>query len=176
MIDWYEAYVGNFFDQIRKYVMTIDKFGNLQPKILRFTKDAENEWQRIFNKITDMQNSDNENEYVKSMLSKQKSYLARFCLLLSCIWAYDGQFEYENVSKDIILKAEKLSDYFIAMSRKIKVNILETSELKTLIKSMAGDSKENIIKAIFTTYPEAKKSEVAEMLNCSRKTIYKYLK
>ena len=176
VIDWYEGYVMNFFDQIRNNVMTIDKFGNLQPRILRFSEKAENQWQRIFNKITDMQNSDNENEYVKSMLSKQKSYLARFCLLLNCIWAYDGKSGFDWVEEDIILKAEKLSDYFIAMSRKIKVNILETGELKSLIKSLNGEPKEVIIRNVFETYPDAKKSEVAEMLNCSRKTIYKYLK
>jgi DNA-binding NtrC family response regulator len=123
-----------------------------------------------------MQNSDTENEYVKSMLSKQKSYIPRFALLLNALFSYDGKSDFNMVEDWILIHAEKLSDYFINMSKKIKVSMLETVELKTIVSSMKGQDNAEIIQAIFKAIPDANKSEVAELLHVSRKTVYKHLK
>jgi hypothetical protein len=123
-----------------------------------------------------MQNSDEVNEYVKSMLSKQKSYVPRFALILNCFWSYYLGYDFNYVSKDIMLKAEKLSNYFIAMSKKIKVNMIETGELRELVKSMKGISNSEIVKNVFAWNPEFNRVELAEILNISRQAIYKHLK
>ncbi|MDU9711641.1 DUF3987 domain-containing protein, partial [Helicobacter pylori] len=57
----------------------------IEPIISDFSDDAKIEWIRIFNDITNIQNSDQENEYMKSMLPKQKSYIPRFALILNTI-------------------------------------------------------------------------------------------
>ena len=72
VLDWYEAYMSQFYNLIRKEVLQFNKFGEIEPRVIRFDNEAEQEWERIFNNITDMQNSDDISEYVKSMLSKQK--------------------------------------------------------------------------------------------------------
>lgn len=175
VLDWYEGYICNFYDQMKANVLTF-KYDSIDSKIVRFNQEAENEWIRIHDMISDMQNSDKENEYVKSMLSKQKSYGPRLALILNCLWSYDQGIDFDWIGKDIVLKTEKLINYFIAMSKKMKTSMLESSELKDLIHSMKGDPISEIVKNIFAQIPDANKSEVAEMLNISRQSIYNHLK
>jgi hypothetical protein len=100
---------------------------------LRWSDEAKIEWIRIFNKITEVQNSDNESEYMKSMLPKQKAYIPRFALLLHAFnIGLTGDLGTGQITKDEILKAEKLSNYFIAMAKKVKVDSIEASEIKTI--------------------------------------------
>jgi hypothetical protein len=176
VLDWWDSMLCQFFEQMKKNVHTINKFGEIEPRILRLSKDADLEWERVFNNISKMQNSDEVNEYVKSMLSKQKSYVPRFALILTCFWSYYTGCEFDWVSKEVMLKAEKLSNYFIAMSKKIKVNMIETGELRELVKSMKGSTNSEIIKAVNEWNPEFSKNELAEILNISRQAIYKQLK
>jgi hypothetical protein len=175
VIEWYEAYICNFQDQIKINVLEY-KFGSIDPKIIRFDKDADLEWERIFNNISEMQNSDEVNEYVKSMLSKQKSYVPRFALILHCLDCYNYGKELGFIDKQTMLNAEKLSNYFIAMSKKIKVSMLESIGLKELIQSMKGCKTSDIVQAVQENIPDFDKSELAELLNISRQAIYKHLK
>lgn len=176
VLEWYEAYILQFYTQIRTKILQIDKFGEIEKRLIRFTSEAENEYERIFNNITDMQNSDDVNEYVKSMLSKQKSYVIRFSLLLNSLNSYNDGSEFFWISKESVLKAERLSNYFIAMSKKVKINTIETGELRDFVKSMKGMGNKEITDAVNEWNPEFNKSELAELLNVTRKTIYKYLK
>lgn len=175
VLDWYEGYVCNFYDQMRNKVLTY-KFNSIDSKIIRFDSKGEIEWERIFNNISDMQNSDSVNEYVKSMLSKQKSYVPRLALIIHCLDCYDSGREIGWIGESDILKAEKLSNYFIAMSKKIKVSMIESSELKDFIGSMKGQKTADIVKAVNTFNPDFNKNELAEILNISRQAIYKHLK
>jgi hypothetical protein len=176
VLEWWDAIMCQFFDQMKKNVHTVNKFGEIEPKIIKLTNESDIEWERIFNNISKMQNSDEVNEYVKSMLSKQKSYVPRFALLLNCFWSYYSGYDFDYVSKDIMIKAEKLSNYFIAMSKKIKVNMIETGELREFVKSMKGLPNCEIVKNVFAWNPEFNRVELAEILNISRQAIYKHLK
>jgi hypothetical protein len=176
VLDWYEAYMSQFYNLIRKEILKLNKFGDIESRIIKFDSEAEKEWERIFNNITDMQNSDDISEYVKSMLSKQKAYIPRFALIINCITAYNESNGFDWISKDSLLKAEKLSNYFIAMSKKIKINSLETSELSELVRSLKSEPIERKIQQIQEAIPDFNRSELAEMLNVSRTTIYKHLK
>lgn len=176
VLDWWDGYLNQFFDQMRKKVLTYDKFGEIESKIVRLSEDAEKEWMRIFNNVTDMQNSDSVNEYVKSMLSKQKSYIPRFALILNCLWAFDSGKDFYWIEKDVMLMAEKLSNYFISMSKKIKISMIESSEMNEIVKAMKNSSTAEIVIAIQGMNPEFNRSELAELLNVSRQTIYKHIK
>ena len=95
----------------------------------------------------------------------------------------DGKVKFYNeskgfdwIDKESLLKAEKLSNYFIAMSKKIKVNSLETGELSELLRSLKNETIERKIQQIQEAVPDFNRSELAEMLNVSRTTIYKHLK
>jgi hypothetical protein len=175
VIEWYEAYICQFYDNMKTHVLEY-KFDSICPKIVRFDKQADDEWERIFNNLSDMQNSDEVNEYVKSMLSKQKSYVPRLALILHCLYAYDTGKGFGWIDKQTMLAAEKLSNYFIAMSKKIKISMIESMGLKELIQSMKGEPIQEIVKSIFEQIPDANKGEVAEILNISKRSVYNYLK
>jgi len=85
IIEWYSASIIGFFDSIKTQVIKRNIEQDIEPQIVEFSVDAKTEWKRIFNEITSTQNSNDENEYMKSMLPKQKSYIPRFALILNTI-------------------------------------------------------------------------------------------
>lgn len=175
IINWFNNNVTNLYRKIKKDVF-IDENDEIESVKFVFNKEAKKEWKRIFNKITKMQNSDETNEYLKSMLPKQKSYIPRFSILLHLL-AIDAEDENmsDEISQNSILKAEKLSDYFIKMAQKIKINAKESKSLKTIAQNDKLKTKQKV-KQMFELDNDFNKSEAAELLGISRQMIYKYLK
>jgi len=175
-LDWYSDYVLNFYEKLKHLIeFTEDK--EIDPIISRFSEDANKEWVRIFNKITDVQNSDEENEYMKSMLPKQKAYIPRFALLINTLSSYsDDSYTLGVIKKDSVLKAEKLSNYFISMAKKIKVNSLETKDVKTILNKNADKSSYDKFVAIYSSNPKISKTKLSEILGITRRTVYNYIK
>jgi hypothetical protein len=130
---------------------------------------------RIFNEISNFQNDDNENEYLKSMYPKQKSYIPRFALI---IHVFNEFFSSGGntllINKESILKAEKLSKYFIATAKKVKVNSVEVSNIKSTAK--AGKNNFEKLKLIYEENPDFNRSQTAELLGISRMQINNLLK
>jgi len=176
LLQWYKETIIMFYDQIKASIKR-DQEGVIISKKSVLSVDAKVEWKRIFNEITNYQNDENENEYLKSMYPKQKSYIPRFALI---IHTFDGflkqspNHELFLISKDSILKAEKLSKYFIAMAKKIKINSVEVSN----IKKTAKDGKSNLekLQLIYNENPEFNRSKTAELLGISRMQINRLLK
>jgi len=176
-IQWYSDTIISFFETVKNKIIKRDEEQNIQPILIKFGKEAKVEWIRIFNNITETQNSDLENEYMKSMLPKQKSYIPRFALLIHAFNAI-GQtnYNFEEVSKESILKAEKLSKYFIAMAKKVKLDSVEVSDLKQSIKTQNGKTTFEKLKAINESNPEFNRLKTAELLGISRQQIYNLIK
>ena len=175
-IQWYSDSIVRFFDSVKNKRVHRDNEGNIIPTVLRWSDEAKTEWIRIFNKITDIQNSDNESEYMKSMLPKQKAYIPRFALLLHAFnIGLTGELGTGQVTKDDILNAEKLSEYFIAMAKKVKVNSMESAEINEVLNNKKGDTK-NAFAILYKKNPNVKISQVAESLGVTRQTIHKYKK
>ena len=174
VLSWYKDNVISFFDTI-KFATNRDNENNIVPHTAIFSDEAKNEWIRIFNTISDNQNSDNENEYLKSMYPKQKSYIPRFCLI---IHAFNDFFTANGnsllISKESVLKAEKLSNYFIATAKKVKVKIEETQKMKSAVNSTSNKSE--AIESVYKENPDFNKSELADLLNVSRQYIHRVLK
>lgn len=174
VLDWYKENIIAFFDKL-KYVIQRDNDNNIVPMTAKFSEEAKKEWVRIFNEITSYQNSDDENEYLKSMYPKQKSYIPRFALL---IHAFDENFSAGGnvleVSKESVLKAEKLSKYFIATAKKLKLNTATVINLKTTSK--AGKNNIEKLKLIYEENPDFNRSQTAEILGISRMQINRLLK
>jgi len=176
-IQWYSDTIIAFFEAVKHRMIRRDEDGNIEPKIVRFGAEAKIEWKRIFNEITNIQNSNEENEYMKSMLPKQKSYIPRFALLLHTFNAIGlDNYNFEEISKESILKAEKLSKYFIAMAKKVKIDSIEVAEIRTVIKSNSTKSTKEKFQILFETNPDLNKKEVSEQLGVSLQMIYKYIK
>lgn len=175
-IDWYETFIVSFYDHVKARMLDYDEDREIKPHTAVLTPDARKEWQRIFNDITDVQNSDDENEYMKSMLPKQKSYIPRFALLVHVLDYYMDMMNKDpyKVSKESILKAEKLSKYFIQMAKKVKVNNMDEAEMKTIIVNNKDKSKFDIFKEMYQANPNIKVSDASNILGVSRQMIYKY--
>ena len=175
-LEWYHEYIVGLFDNVKNKWFTQDEYGNQINHICRFDDEAKKEWISIFNKITALQNSENENEYMKSILPKQKSYVARFALLLNVLYAYDSGVNPNLISKKTIQNASRLSDYYIKMAKKNKIESIEEAEIKTAIKNSGKISAQEQFMAAYAQNPDLNRSKIAETLNVSRSTIKNWLK
>lgn len=176
-IDWYSDIIINFYEKVKHKFIKYDEDGEVIPQRVRFSKDAKKEWARIFNKITNYQNSPEENEYMKSMYPKQKSYIPRFALIINTFDAFIHQTgNPTEITKESILKAEKLSDYFVSVAKKIKVNSANTKQMKTVINKAKEGNLAKKVENLYKSNPDFNRSEAAELLGCSRQTIYNHIK
>jgi hypothetical protein len=176
-IQWYSDTIIAFYDTIKNKIINRDADGAILPKVVKFNAESKLEWMRIFNEITEIQNSESENEYMKSMLPKQKSYIPRFALLIHVFGAI-GQTNYnlDEISVDSILKAEKLSKYFIAMAKKVKIDSIEVSEIRKVLKTNDGKTNKDKFALLYEANKNLNKKEVSEQLGVSLQMIYKYIK
>lgn len=180
VLQWYEDYIIRLFRDIKDRVVEYDFDCEIQSRVAIFDNDSKQEWKRIFNEITMIQNSQEENEYMKSMLPKQKSYIPRFALLIHLFDVYNecGMVDLKRIktiSKDSLLKAERLSKYFINMAKKIKVQSTEINTMKSIIKDMKGAGKKEITLAIHKVDPNFNRTQLAEQLGVTRRTIINYV-
>ena len=177
LLAWYNDWILNLYSYVKNDVAKFDEDGEVVPHIVRFDKDAEKEWERVFNKITDLQNSDNESEFTKSMLPKQKTYVPRFALLLNCLHSWDnGEHIVNNVNAEAVLLAEKLSDYFIKMAKKVKADSTEYVEMKKVTFDRAAKSDFDRFKLMYKADKELNRTQAADILNKSRQTINTWIK
>jgi predicted transcriptional regulator YheO len=109
------------------------------------------------------------------MLPKQKSYIPRFALLLNNVWFFSSDnYDVEKINKESILRAERLSEYFISMAKLVKQDSKNKSDLSNLAKDKTTNFEK--FKAMYLADKELNKTVVAEMLDVSRKSIYQWVK
>lgn len=174
ILDWYEEKILLFFEYFQKKLKR-DGEGSIYSNLCYFDKGAKVELKRVFNELTALQNSENENEYLKSIYPKQKTYLPRFCLIIHCLKTFFSSGEVTNfISPDTVLNAEKLVKYFIHSAKKVKFETSETTDINNLMRK--STTKEDKVKDIWTYDKEFNKSKVAELLGISRTLMYKIVK
>lgn len=175
-LEWYENYIITFYQTVKDNINYTED-NEIEPHIATFDKEAKKEWIRIHDDIINLQNSDAENEYMKSMLPKQLSYIPRFALMINILKSMDDtEKPFSIIDKDSILKAEKLSNYFIAMAKKIKTSSTERNSIKTILSENKGKSDYDKFVSIYSQDNTISKTELAEILNKSRQSIYRYIK
>ena len=124
-----------------------------------------------------MQLSDDENEYMKSMLPKQLSYIPRFALIINVLESIENiSCEGVFIEKSSVLKAEKLSNYFIAMAKKIKGESNVRNDIKYNLSKDQGKSNYEKLISIYKNDENINKTELANMLGISRQQVYNYIK
>jgi hypothetical protein len=172
-IRWYEEIITKFYREVHKNLCRVE--GEIKPTVLKMGAMGKAEWVRIFNKITDSQNNDEENQYLKSMYPKQKSYVPRFALLIHTFNSFFNDWKDINVvSAQSILHAEKLSNYFVNNAKKVKIDSSETQDLKSVIKT-ASNTLEKVTK-IYEIDKNFNRTKVAELIGISRRQIINIVK
>jgi len=174
LLNYYNDYIVMFYEEMRKIVV-YNEFNDIEPSICKFTPEAKKEWIRIFNDITAMQNSDETPEMIKGMLAKQKTYIPRFALIINTFDATAYGTTLIQITKESMLKAERLSKYFVAMNEKMILFNFGNMTAKEAIKNSKGSSVDEKLEAIFKANPDFNRSEVARELNISRRTIIRYI-
>jgi hypothetical protein len=174
-IMWYSNTITRFYQGLKSAFIKRDNDGKIITNTVKFKQEAKEEWKRIFNRITKEQNNDEENEYLKSMYPKQKSYIPRFALLIHLFSSnFDEDINVNEVSKDSILKAEKLSNYFIMNAKKIKIEAAELKDIKTAMKG--AETTYDKLLAIYKSDSNFNRTKVAEQLGISRQQVINLIK
>lgn len=174
-IQWYDDFVLKM-NRILKMDTKRNEDKEIIPNIYKFDSEAKYEWEKIYNEISILQNSDEENEYMKSMLPKQKSYIPRFALLLHVINNIENIDIPIEINKKTILDSWELSKYFIKQAKNVKISEKETKKIKAIVskdssplesfKLIFEQNKKNGDKINFT--------KVAELLGVTRQTLYNW--
>lgn len=174
IMDWYNEAMTMFFNECKKRIKYDDE-GVIVSNKSYLSADAKAEWVRIFNTITDTQNSDEENEYLKSMYPKQKSYIPRFALLIHLIHChFHPEDDFRYISKESMLKAEKLSNYFINNAKKLRFDSIVVNDMAKIIKE--GKTNPDKIRLMFESNPLFNHSQLAEKLGVNRSTVSRIVK
>ena len=173
-IIWYNSIIANLRKVIQKLKQQSDEEDFLKIEVC-FSSDAKKIWIEKFNEITEKQNSDNENEYFKSMYPKQKSYIPRFAFLLNALNSVcNDDIDFRIIEASAMNGAIKLSDYFVATAKKIKFEKSEDDKIDKLTKK-ANTIKDKVYE-IWKVDKNFNRSKVAETLNVSRQSILNYIK
>lgn len=176
MLIWYKESIIMFYDNL-KATISRNEEGEIIQDTAKFSPESKIEWKRIFNEMTSIQNDEEENEYLKSMFPKQKSYIPRFaCLIHVFNNFFNDKDELLLISKESVLKAEKLSKYFVATAKKIKINSIEVSKIKNTIGANKGKGEKEKLFEIYKKDANFNRSETAELLGISRMTISRWVK
>jgi len=167
--DWVRSFQRNISMDIRK---TEDE--EIIPNTFKFDAPAKKEWEKVYNEISIMQNSDEENEYMKSMLPKQKSYIPRFALLIHLMNNFEEMTIPELITKETVLKAFELSKYFIKQAQKVKVSEKETKSIQAIITKNKDAAPRDIFFSMLKKGEKINYTKVAELLNVTRATLYNW--
>lgn len=174
LLTWYNDVILDLYNNVERHLVRYDENQEIEPHTLKFSEEARKEWISAFNEITKLQNSDEESEFYKTMLPKQKSYIPRFALLIHCIDAFFNDYTFNTIRKSSVEKARKVSKYFIGHAKKVKA---DAQESKAIRKASANteDPFEKFV-AVYEMNPEANRQKIADLLEVSRQTVYNWIK
>ena len=176
LVDWYRQTVAAMYAEIRHRMTGYDQQGQPVPYYAVLSPEAKALWVDAYNEISALQNSDNENEYTKSMLPKQTSYIARFALLLHVLDVFclrGAPEEYLKISREAMRRSVRLSRYFIAMAKKVRADSVEVGALRRA--GAKANTPRAKFEAMYDENPKLNRAAAAELLGVSRKTVFQWI-
>jgi len=150
--------------------------GVINPYILELNTEAKEEYKKSHIALVDLMRSDEELSHHKGMFAKQITYIPRFALLIefaNCI--FRDEFPKE-ITKDSIVKATELSNYFISMAKNNKSENKEDFKIKEFISKHKGKGNKKIAQELVKAFPNVPKKRISEAMDVSERTFYRYLK
>jgi len=165
-IEWWEM-------QVRTINTYCRYFDSKDTVIVTMSDDAFNELIKIDDNLSRMQESDMETVYMRNYISKIKTYIPRFGLL---IWLMDLFLITETefiVSAEMMKRAEKLGNYFIESARVLFSYSESKKEMKGVEAKLGGKTKnEKILELAAKGF---KGVEIAKQLNTSKTYVSRIL-
>ena len=175
MLDYYSWLMINFYNYVRSWT-EYKEDGDIKFNLCYFSEPAKAKWIDYFNEITDKENSDFENEYMKSMFPKQKAYIPRFALMLHIFNTFvDEKSLTLEIQENCVIGAKKISDYFVNNAKKIKVGNKISKEIDAEIFNNKNKNDRDICIELFKKNPKLKKADLASKFKVSRMTINRRL-
>ena len=178
LIEWYENTITSMNDTITSFIKKDDD-NEIIPFVISMSEEARKEWVKIFDSYSEIQNSEDEPEMFKSMISKIKIYVPRFALILffmDCFF-YKKDMKKTLVSVDNITNANKLAKYFISQFKKIKVDSLNSREVSDVKNGKVKRTSYEALKEIIIKFGDSKinKTSLAKDFNVSRVTLNNWI-
>lgn len=142
-------------------------------EIIQMTPEAFAIYQKIDQEYVDMQMSDEIGQEQKNYLSKMKTYVPRFALLLAII---ESIFEnnYIIVHEKHMINAGRIGQYFIKTAKTVFESNVEQMDIKSIDMTLKGHKRDDRIRAIYEKGFGAQ--ELAKFFSLSKTHIYRILK
>lgn len=178
VIQRYNDYINNFYYSVKALMVKDDEGDEVKAKLLTIEKKrAKQRVVKAINTIAQRQRSPDEPVYVQGMLSKQRAYLYRFSLLLQVLWNhYNDKPLDSQIQAEAVEGAEKLVNYFVAMSKKVTQQGRDQGELEERVHGLKGKSAQDKFKAMYQADPGLNKTHAADVLGVTRQTIINWSK
>lgn len=157
MMWWWD----NSIKSLNNHIVYID---NNDTVILEMTDEALDKMIAIDCVFCDLQKSDDEAANMKNYISKMKTYLPRFALLM---WLFDLVYNgcSGQVTVDHMNRAELICNYFITSARFVFNDADKRTEMDGVIKKISGSTK--VEKILALSVKGYKGVEICKMLSTS---------
>jgi len=169
-----DDYYATTWEKLIKKVHKDSKFylDNESTEIVKMEPEAFNVFREIDARYVEMQNSEDYSQDVKNYLSKMKTYVPRFALLLSIMHSIQDDM-YIMVTEKHMRDASKIADYFISTAAKTFSNNQSSMEIREVESSLKGKTRDEKIKILHQR--KFKVTAIATYFSISRTHIYRIL-
>lgn len=150
------------------YIDSIDKWD--APEYLFWDLDAKEYFYGVVNGIGNIIQNDNTSEKLGTYLSKMRTYFARFVVIICAL------YKSQVISKIIVEFAESLTEYYINTAQNTFIGFNIETEIELIFQRTNSVTEKEKVLTLLRTFPDMKKTKIAEKCKCSRTTVYNFLK
>jgi hypothetical protein len=162
-----------FKDLMIKANKNFTYFDSKDEKIIQMTREAFNEYRRLDAQYVEVQRDEATPQHIKNYLSKMKTYVPRFALLLGIM---DEIFEnkYIEVNERHMINAGRIAEYFINTAMDVFIANDIQMQIRQIADTMRTKTKSE---KIFELYQKGfKQADLAKFFGESKQVIYYHLK
>lgn len=140
--------------------------------ILEMDDEAMDAMIEVDERVSKLSDHEDTTPQMKSYLSKRKTYLPRFTLLMSIMDALFCNHDLK-ITTDHIARADKILTYFIGSAEQVSDDSITTSEMRDVLKlKQVATTKEKVAALASKGF---KASDIAKACRISRAAVYKHL-
>jgi hypothetical protein len=166
------------YDKWDRYISKLNNLCTYHDKesteTIKMNREAFVQYQQIDSEYVKVQKNDEENAAIKNYLSKMKTYVPRFALLMAII-NKGHKDEYIFVSDQEMHDAGIIADYFIANAREIFTSNSSQVEIKMIANSLRSYTRNEQIQYLHND-KGFKALDLSRYFGVSRQMIYRIVK